>query len=145
MGRDKDYVEGSLAARLALLLLLGCGVGLFFFFEEQISQIIIEIERVSAAHPKVAIAMGNRLLLWLVVVSGGVSVVVGIYLGLMARQVRQFGRFPPDTLPVAFRTPVKRGEAALAQAAMYRWAAGLLCCQPLLGLGFWYWFTGGMI
>ncbi|WP_210395013.1 hypothetical protein [Motiliproteus sediminis] len=105
----------------------------------------MEINTVADRYPDVAIRMGNRLLLWLVVLSGAVSAVIGSYLYLVSLRIAHERQSPPAALPVAFRTRMVAGEAALRVARNYRWVALLLWLQPVAGLGFWFWLSGGVI
>jgi len=145
MNGDAEFVEGSATVRTALLLLLVGGVALYFAVGHQLGGIIAQIEAVAADQPAVAVAMGSRLLLWLVVASGSIAMAIALYLWMLARQVAVQRRYPPAAMPIALRTRILREAAALRQARQLRWCALLVGSQPLLGLGFWLWFTGGVL
>ncbi|MCW8883731.1 MAG: hypothetical protein OQK12_00585 [Motiliproteus sp.] len=126
-----------------MVLLLALGVGLFFYVYGVIGQVLIEIQVVAGKQPDLALKMAGRLLLWLVFLSGSISVAIGGYLCVLILRVRRSGIYPPPGMPVAFKTRIKKdGEAEKMGKACLLMAA-VLFLQPLFGLYIWYTVTGG--
>ncbi len=140
--QTESFVEGSLSVQLALLGLLVLGLLLLFYLSSYIDQILTQVQLLSMQQPDLAFQVAGRLLLWLVVFSGAMAIVIGIYLWSLAAKTRASGRYPPPALPVAFTTRIKRGAAASRMAQGCRLLALLMFLQPLLGLLGWYWFIG---
>jgi hypothetical protein len=87
--------------------------------------------------------LAGRLLLWLVVFSGAMAVAIGVYLWVLALRVQRSGRYPPQGMPVAFRTRIRTAGQARRMAVFCRWTAVLLVLQPALGIWIWVRLTGG--
>lgn len=141
---DKQYREGSLIAKVAVISLLVLGLVLLFFIQALIEQSLVDIQLMVDAEPLLALLVTSRLLLWLVGSSGSVALVIGFYLCVQAARVARSGEYPPPGMPVVFRTEVVQGDRAMAKRRQYLWLAGLLFCQPLVGLGIWIAVTGGV-
>ena len=140
---QRDYIDGSAKVQVALILLLMLAVGLFFYLESIISQVLADIQLLAGSEPDLAIRMAGRLLLWLVLFSGSIAIAISGYLLVLAVRVRRTRCYPPPDMPVAFRTKLKFGDSAIKMVAACRWLALLLLFQPLLGLYIWYRITGG--
>ncbi|WP_421864190.1 hypothetical protein [Motiliproteus sp.] len=143
--QDSQFRPGSVQVQIALLLLLGVAVGLFFYLQAQITQILLDIQLMLDSDPQQALQIISRLLLWLVVTSGLISLAVAFYLCLMAARIGRCGEYPPPQMPVAFRTRLRRGDQALRMKRNCLLLGALLFCQPLGGVLLWYNITGGVI
>ena len=140
-----DYRKGDPRVRIALLVLLLVGVGLFFYFQAQISQILLAIQLMLDSDPQRALQVISRLLLWLVLTSGLLSIAVGFYLCVVSSRTLRSGEYPPPQLPVAFKTKIKRGKQARAMARSCLVLGALLFTQPVFGLLLWYWIGAGAL
>lgn len=139
-----EYREGSAAARVAMIALLLLVVAIFLYLGGIVSQILVDIQLLMNFDPDQALLVISRLLLWLVITSGLLSVVTGFYLYLLSRRIDKAAVYPPEGMPVVFRTEVLFG----AQAVRMRWrclaGAVLLLLQPVLGFALWYGLSGGV-
>ena len=140
-----EYREGSNGARLALGLLFLVAVGLFFYLQEIISELLVDIQLLLNFDPLQARLIISRLLLWLVVSGGLISMAIGGYLYLLAGRIAQERIYPPAELPVAFKTELLTGAGAKKMRWICLLSAVLLLLQPLLGVAIWYGLTGGVL
>ena len=143
MTESSEYREANTRARVAIGLLLVLIVGLFFYLHGLIAQILVDIQLMLDSDPKRALSTISRLLLWLVTSGGLIAVAVGFYLCALAVRIGTSGEYPPPSMPVSFRVRIRRGDAALSMRRNCLLLAGLLFCQPVLGLLIWYGLTGG--
>ncbi len=139
-----EYREGSVAARVAMFVLLVVVVGIFLYLGGIVSQLLVDIQLLLHFDPGQALLVISRLLLWLVISSGLLSVAIGLYLYLLSNQIAKEVVYPPEGMPVVFRTELLVG----ARAARMRWfclgGAILLLLQPVLGAALWHGLTGGV-
>ncbi|MEH6472609.1 MAG: hypothetical protein V7752_15300 [Halopseudomonas sp.] len=145
MNQQAEYRQGSVGARVAVLLLMVVAVGMFFYLQGIISQILIDIQMMIDSSPQMALTTISRLLLWLVVSSGLMSVAIGFYVCAMAVRIAKGGVYPPAEMPVIFKTPLQTGRQAQKMRRNCLLLAGLLFLQPLLGMAIWYGLSGGVI
>ncbi|RDE24212.1 hypothetical protein DV711_01025 [Motiliproteus coralliicola] len=143
--QNSQFRQGSVQVQIALLLLLVVAVGLYFYLQGQITQILLDIQLMLYSDPQQALRIISRLLLWLVVTSGLISLAVAFYLCLMAARIGRCGEYPPPQMPVAFRTRIRRGTPAMRMKRSCLLLGALLFCQPLGGVLLWYGITGGVI
>ncbi len=140
-----EYREGSGAARLALALFLLVAGAVFFYLQEIIARLLVDIQLRVTVDPQQALQLISRLLLWLVISGGLMSVAIGGYLYLLAKRIAAEGVYPPAELPVLFKTQLLTGNAATRMRWLCLLLAALLWLQPLLGAAIWYRFTGGVL
>ncbi len=139
---ERDYIQGSAKVQIALVLLLVLSIGLFFYLSSVIGQVLEQIQLLSGSEPELAIRMAGRLLLWLVFFSGSIAVAIAIYLFMLTIKVKQFGIYPPPGMPVAFKTPIKKGVQAARMQRLCAAMGLILLLQPVAGLYIWYVMTG---
>lgn len=139
------YRQASVAAQLALGLLLLVTAGFSFYLQGIVSQLLVDIELLLSFDPHQALKIISRLLLWLVISGGLISVAIGLYLYLLSGRIATEGIYPPAELPVLFKTELVTG----ARAEKMRWVclslAALLMLQPIVGALLWYVLTGGVL
>ena len=126
-----------------VVLLLVLGVGLFFYLQTIIGQVLADVQLLADHRPELAIRMAGRLLLWLVMFSGSIAIAISAYLLVLSLRVRRTGVYPPPGMPVAFKTEIKRQAEALKMGNGCRLLAFVLLLQPLVGVFIWYRITGG--
>lgn len=140
---DKEYIDGNLKVQIAFGLLIVVFAVVFVFVLSTIKEALLTIEILNAENPFLAAKMAGRLLLWIVVSSGVLAAVIGVYLWQLARKIGSEGCYPPEGYPVAVRTRVIRGADCLSVQRMFFGVSILLIAHPIAGLFIWYWVSGG--
>ncbi len=140
-----DYIEGSVKVQVAFGLLLVIFAVIFIFVLSTVRDALVTIETLNSENPYLAAKMAGRLLLWMVLSSGVIAAVIGVYLLSLARKIRVEGAYPPLGYPVAIRTKVRRGVECHVIKNMFSGLGWLLLAHPVAGLLVWYWVTGGYL
>ena len=140
-----QYRLGNSRVKIALVALGITAIGVVFSLQGFITQTLVDVQLLLGSDPRQALLVISRLLLGLVVSSALISIAIGFYLCLMAARVGRCGEYPPPEMLVAFKTRIYRGAEASKKRRWSLLVAALMFLQPLLGVGLWYWMTGGLL